>query len=86
MPIYEYECDDCKKRFEKIQTLKDPLLTVCPFCGGAIHKCISIPALHFKGNGFYITDYAKKKPGLVTSSEGSTSGKVASSKEGGRES
>lgn len=87
MPIYEYECNDCMKRFEKIQNLKDPLVSVCPFCGGAVHKCVSVPALQFKGSGFYITDYAKKKPGSVASSEGSSSGKVASStKEGGKQS
>lgn len=92
MPIYEYECNDCMKRFEKIQALKDPLVTVCPFCGGAVHKCFSVPALQFKGSGFYITDYSKKRPSSMASSE--TTGKnksvdskqVASSKEGGSKS
>ncbi|MEJ2420387.1 MAG: zinc ribbon domain-containing protein [Acidobacteriota bacterium] len=59
MPLYEYECDACHKRFEKLQRLSDPLLTVCPQCGGAVHKRISAPAIQFKGTGWYVTDYGK---------------------------
>jgi putative FmdB family regulatory protein len=60
MPLYEYACDACGHRFEKIQKYSDPLETTCPKCGGAVHKLISSPAIQFKGSGFYITDYAKK--------------------------
>jgi putative FmdB family regulatory protein len=60
MPLYEYECDACQKRFEKLQRVNDPLLTACPKCGGAVHKKFSVPALQFKGDGFYITDYGRK--------------------------
>ena len=60
MPLYEYECDVCGHRFEKIQKFSDPRETVCPKCGGVIHKLMSSPAIQFKGSGFYITDYAKK--------------------------
>jgi putative FmdB family regulatory protein len=60
MPLYEYECDACGHRFEKIQKFSDPLETTCPKCGGAVHKLMSSPAIQFKGSGFYITDYAKK--------------------------
>jgi putative FmdB family regulatory protein len=60
MPLYEYECDACGHRFEKIQKYSDPLETKCPTCGGPVHKLISSPAIQFKGSGFYITDYAKK--------------------------
>jgi len=59
MPLYEYECDACGRRFERIQKFSDPLVTVCPTCGGAVHKLFSSPAIQFKGSGFYITDYAK---------------------------
>lgn len=69
MPIYEYQCYDCKKKFEKIQRLSEPLISTCPFCGGGVYKCFSVPALQFKGNGFYITDY--KKRGSQSSNEGS---------------
>ena len=60
MPLYEYECDVCGHRFERIQKFSDPLADCCPICGGAVHKLISSPAIQFKGSGFYITDYAKK--------------------------
>jgi putative FmdB family regulatory protein len=60
MPLYEYECDVCSHRFEKIQKFSDPLEDTCPKCGGHVHKLMSSPAIQFKGSGFYITDYAKK--------------------------
>ena len=60
MPIYEYECESCRKRTEKIQKMSDPLLKKCPHCGGPLRKLISSPAIQFSGSGFYITDYAKK--------------------------
>src|SRR5215212_8650041 len=62
MPIREYECDVCGRRFEKIQKFSDPPIEVCPTCGGHVHKLISSPAFQFKGSGFYATDYAKKDP------------------------
>jgi putative FmdB family regulatory protein len=59
MPLYEYECEKCGHRFEKIQKFSDPPLDVCPKCGGALHKMQSAPAFQFKGTGWYVTDYAK---------------------------
>ena len=61
MPLYEYECDSCGNRFEKIQKFSDPLVDICPKCGKSVHKLMSSPAIQFKGSGFYITDYAKKE-------------------------
>src|SRR6266849_8959456 len=61
MPLYEYACDACGERFEKIQKFSDPLEDTCPKCGGRVHKLMSSPAIQFKGSGFYITDYAKKE-------------------------
>ena len=61
MPLYEYECDACSHRFEKIQKFSDPIEDTCPKCGGRVRKLISSPAIQFKGSGFYITDYAKKE-------------------------
>src|SRR5215213_6954631 len=60
MPLYEYQCDACGHKFEKIQKFSDPLETICPKCCGVVHKLMSSPAIQFKGSGFYITDYAKK--------------------------
>jgi putative FmdB family regulatory protein len=59
MPLYEYECESCGTRFERIQKFSEPPVTVCPECGGAVRKLLSSPAIQFKGSGFYITDYAK---------------------------
>jgi putative FmdB family regulatory protein len=60
MPLYEYECESCRNRFERIQKFSDPLVETCPSCGGAVRKLLSSPAIQFKGSGWYITDYAKK--------------------------
>ncbi|MBM3293131.1 MAG: zinc ribbon domain-containing protein [Candidatus Aminicenantes bacterium] len=62
MPIYEYECETCRKRFEKLQKASDPPCRKCPNCDGPLRKLLSPPAIQFKGKGFYITDYAKKEP------------------------
>ncbi|MBN1273690.1 MAG: zinc ribbon domain-containing protein [Candidatus Aminicenantes bacterium] len=61
MPIYEYKCSDCGDVFEIIQSVKDTPLKKCPRCGGKVTKLVSAPAIQFKGNGWYITDYARKK-------------------------
>ena len=73
MPLYEYQCESCSARFERIQKFSDPPETVCPTCGGPVRKLLSSPAIQFKGSGFYITDYAKK------SGESSSSGSSSSS-------
>ena len=80
MPLYEYECDACGQRFEKIQKFSDPPLEVCAKCGkGPIHKLLSSPAIQFKGSGWYITDYARKSS--TDSSQKSTSSSESSSSE-----
>jgi len=77
MPLYEYECEACGKRFEKIQKFSDPPLEICEKCGkGPIRKLLSSPAIQFKGSGWYITDYAKK------SSSGAKAGGTESSSDG----
>jgi putative FmdB family regulatory protein len=73
MPLYEYECDACGHRFEKIQKYSDPLVKTCPKCGGAVHKLMSSPAIQFKGSGFYITDYPKGDKGSAPKSDGGKS-------------
>jgi len=61
MPLYEYECDACHQRFERIHKYSDPPIAVCVKCGkGPVRKLFSSPAIQFKGSGFYITDYARK--------------------------
>jgi putative FmdB family regulatory protein len=66
MPIYEYLCQSCGKKFEVLQKFSDEPLQIHPECGGAVEKLISTSALQFKGSGWYVNDYAKggtSKPG-----------------------
>jgi putative FmdB family regulatory protein len=61
MPLYEYRCQNCGRKFEVIQKFSDPLAEHCPSCGqGPVEKLMSSPAIKFKGSGWYVTDYAKK--------------------------
>jgi putative FmdB family regulatory protein len=61
MPLYEYRCDACHRRFEVIRKFTDPELDACTLCGkGPVHRLLSSPAIQFKGSGWYITDYSKK--------------------------
>ncbi len=72
MPLYEYECEACGHRFEKIQKFSDAPVDECPACGAKqVHKLVSSPAIQFKGSGWYITDYAKKG---MTAADGSKVG------------
>lgn len=60
MPIYEYKCQSCDRRIERIQRFSDDPLTECEHCQGRLEKVFSPSALVFKGSGWYVTDYAKK--------------------------
>src|SRR5262245_6507893 len=61
MPLYEYECQACGKRFEVIRRFSDPALETCTLCGkGPVQRLLSSPAIQFKGTGWYITDYSSK--------------------------
>jgi putative FmdB family regulatory protein len=72
MPLYEYQCTACDKRFEVIQKFSDPPVEACRVCGkGPVQRLVSSPAIQFKGSGWYITDYAKKGSGDKGSSSGS---------------
>jgi putative FmdB family regulatory protein len=92
MPLYEYQCESCGHRFERIQKFSDPPADTCPTCGGAVRKLISSPAIQFKGSGFYITDYGKQgssieskaqkadKAGAAAESKGDGGGSKSDSK------
>ena len=62
MPLYEYKCLKCGRKTEKIENMAGPHLKKCPHCGGKVEALISAPAIQFKGSGWYVTDYAGKKP------------------------
>ena len=73
MPIYEYRCDR-GHTFEVMQRMTDDPLTSCSTCEAPVQRVFHPVAVHFKGSGFYNTDYGKKKGGGSSSSEaGSTS-------------
>jgi putative FmdB family regulatory protein len=61
VPLYEYECTKCHKKTEKIESVNGPHLRKCPHCGGKVESVLSAPAIQFKGQGWYVTDYAGKK-------------------------
>jgi len=71
MPLYEYECATCHKRTEKIQKFSDPEITICPHCGGVLHRTITAPAFQFAGGGWYKDGYGNAKP---AESSGETKG------------
>jgi putative FmdB family regulatory protein len=75
VPIYEYECESCEKRFELIQKFSDKPVKKCPKCGGAVHKILSAPALVFKGTGWYVTDYASPERKKAQKADGDGNGK-----------
>ncbi|HHF43438.1 MAG TPA: zinc ribbon domain-containing protein, partial [Candidatus Aminicenantes bacterium] len=62
MPIYEYKCLHCGYCFELFQKINDSGPEACPRCGGPVQKIVSAPAIHFKGSGWYVTDYARPNP------------------------
>ena len=59
MPLYEYICNKCGKRFEALQKFSDEPLKTHDECGGEAERLLSAPALQFKGSGWYVTDYAR---------------------------
>jgi putative FmdB family regulatory protein len=75
MPLYEYQCQACHRRFEVIRKFSDPELEVCTLCGGGpVQRLLSSPAIQFKGSGWYITDYSQKgKTGGESSDTSGTS-------------
>jgi putative FmdB family regulatory protein len=70
VPLYEYECQKCGRRTEKIENVSGPHLKKCPHCGGKVEPLISAPAIQFKGSGWYVTDYAGKSASGENSDKG----------------
>jgi len=66
MPIYEYKCRKCGKQFEAFQGITEPELKSCRYCKGKVNKLVSLSSFALKGSGWYVTDYAGKKPPVKT--------------------
>jgi putative FmdB family regulatory protein len=81
MPIYEYECEQCGVRFERLQRMADPALTDCPECSGHIHRVMQPVGIIFKGSGFYVTDNKGKSSTGIPSKKKEEESKPAASSE-----
>ena len=78
MPIYEYKCENGHV-FDVMQKMSEDPLTECVECGAPAVRVLHSPAVHFKGSGFYNTDYGKKKKGGGSSGDGNGSSESKSS-------
>ena len=82
MPIYEYQCSQCKERHEVIQRFSDAPMSHCPSCGGDVKKLPSSPAIQFKGSGFYKTDYASSSSASSSKGDGESKSDTTSDSKG----
>jgi putative FmdB family regulatory protein len=80
MPTYEYRCDQ-GHNFEVMQRMSDDPVTTCDVCGASVKRVFSPPAVHFKGTGFYSTDYGSKNRARELKESAEAKGKGA--KDGG---
>ena len=78
MPIYEYRCEQ-GHTFEVMQRMTDDPIELCEEHGTPVQRVFHPVAVHFKGSGFYNTDYGKKKTGPRTSDGSSSDGGSSSS-------
>jgi putative FmdB family regulatory protein len=60
MPIYEYMCNECGKKFERIESFNDDTEIECQYCPGRAKRVVSQSSFVLKGTGWYQTDYAQK--------------------------
>src|SRR5215218_4226487 len=85
MPIYEYRCTN-GHTFEVVQRMSDDPVETCEECGAPVERVFHPVAVHFKGSGFYTTDY-KSKPKASSGKDGdSSSGDSSSSSDSSSES
>jgi putative FmdB family regulatory protein len=74
VPLYDYDCAACGRRFEVIHGVHDGPPEQCPLCGsGPVRKAIAAPAIHFKGSG-----WAKKERRAAVKSTSSGDGDASS--------
>jgi putative FmdB family regulatory protein len=78
MPTYDYLCEN-GHRFELVQRFTEDALDKCVECGAPCKRLLHAPAIHFKGSGFYSTDYGSKKRGPNGAGQESKSESGASS-------
>jgi putative FmdB family regulatory protein len=76
VPIYEYRCQN-GHLFDVMQRMSDDPLTACIDCGAPVQKVLNAPAIHFKGSGFYNTDYGRRNGSKGSEGGGEGGGKSA---------
>jgi putative FmdB family regulatory protein len=82
MPIYEYRCEQGHS-FDEMQRISDDPIEVCSTCGAPAQRVFRPVAIHFKGSGFYNTDYGtRKRAREAKESEGKSEGKTEGKSEG----
>ncbi len=86
MPLYEYECKQCKKHTEKIQKFSDKEITVCPHCGGLLERVVSAAAISFKGGGWFKDGYSHAKPKSSGENESKSKSDTATKSDSGNSS
>ena len=80
MPIYEYQCEACDHKMEKLQKLSDEPLKVCPICNELrLNKLVSAAGFRLKGEGWYETDFKTGKKKNVAGDNPNTTGSSGSS-------
>jgi len=84
MPLYEYRCDR-GHTFEVMQRMSDDPLTTCTTCEAPVQRVFHPVAVHFKGSGFYTTDYGRKKGAGAAASDDAGGGKKDSETKSGSE-
>ncbi len=77
MPNYQYRCKNCSYEFEELQRITEPVLVTCPSCKteNLVRLISGGGGLHFKGSGFYLTDYKKSNSSNATSTSSTEEGK-----------
>ena len=85
MPIYEYRCEN-GHTFEVRQRMTDDPVASCQTCDAPVRRVFHPVAVHFKGSGFYNTDYGKAKRGAASSESSSSDGKSSDGKSSSSES
>jgi putative FmdB family regulatory protein len=81
MPLYEYRCER-GHTFEVVQRMSDDPVTSCTICGAPVERVFHPVAVHFKGSGFYTTDYARKGRSRGGASDEAGAGSKSSSESG----
>lgn len=79
MPTYEYRCLSCDHQFERFQRMSDDPVKDCEVCGAPVKRLLFPVAVHFKGSGFYSTEYGPRGSLLAGGANAANAGSSESS-------